>query len=113
MNQVNITNDMFLALSKLKECTTDVRHSYRLRVNTMDDSKPIGQRPIEKRELTIMNMPIATLLYVIEYIVNSCELVSDIVFLKFREDNPFPIRVQIIGSVVDNTTSLFTLEMVG
>lgn len=112
MNQVNITNGMFLALSRVKECNTSVKHSYRLRVNTMDDSKPIGQRPIEKRELTI-NMPIATLLYVIEYIVNSCELVSDIVFEKVREDNPFPIRVQIIGSVVDNTTSLFTLEMVG
>lgn len=113
MNQLNITNAMFLALSRLKECNTSGKHSYRLRVNTMDDSKPIGQRPIEKRELTIMNMPIATLLYVVEYIVNSCELVSDIVFEKFREDNPFPIRVQIIGSVVDNTTSLFTLEMVG
>lgn len=33
------------------------------------------------------------------------ELVSDVY--------PWPIRVQIIGSVVDDTTSLFTLEMVG
>lgn len=113
MKQVNITNDMFLALSRVKECTTDVKHTYRLRVNTMDDSKPIGQRPIEKRELIFENIPIATLLYVIEYIVNSCELVSDVVFEKFSDVYPWPIRVQIIGSVVDDTTSLFTLEMVG
>lgn len=113
MKQANITNDMFLALSRVKECNTSVKHSYRLRVNTMDDSKPIGQRPIEKRELTFERIPIATLLYVIEYIVNSCELVSDIVFEKFSDVYPWPIRVQIIGSVVDNTTSLFTLEMVG
>lgn len=79
----------------------------------MDDSKSIGQRPIEKRELTFERIPIATLLYVIEYIVNSCELVSDIVFEKFSDAHPWPIRLQIIGSVVDNTTSLFTLEMVG
>ena len=113
MKQVNITNDMFFALSRIKECTTDVKHSYRLRVNTMDDSKPIGQRPIEKRELIFENIPIATLLYVIEYIVNSCELVSDVVFEKFSDMYPWPIRVQIIGSVVDDTTSLFTLEMIG
>ena len=113
MKQVNITNDMFLALSRVTECTTDVRHSYRLRVNTMDDSKPIGQRPIEKRELTFERIPIGTLLYIIEYIVNSCELVSDVVFEKFSDVYPWPIRVQIIGSVVDDTTSLFTLEMVG
>lgn len=112
MKQVNITNDMFLALSRVKECTTDVKHTYKLRVSTMDDSKPIGQRPIEKRELVFENIPIATLLYVIEYIVNSCELVSDVVFEKFSDVYPWPIRVQIIGSVVDETTSLFTLEMI-